>query len=55
MLPTPRFCALKKPDIDKSKRGGDEGFFQVVDDAQLSQIFWQPDSGRLVTIANVAS
>jgi hypothetical protein len=30
-------------------------FFQVIDDAQLSHIFWQPDSGRLVTIANAAS
>lgn len=30
-------------------------FFQVIDDAQLAHIFWQPDSGRLVTIANVAS
>lgn len=30
-------------------------FFQVVDDAQLSHIFWEPDSGRLVTLANVAA
>jgi hypothetical protein len=30
-------------------------FFAVIDDAQLAHIFWQPDSGPLVTIANVAS
>jgi hypothetical protein len=25
-------------------------FFQVVDDAQLSHIFWQPDSGRQLSV-----
>jgi hypothetical protein len=29
-------------------------FYQVVDGATLSHVFWQPDSGRLVTIAKIS-
>lgn len=29
-------------------------FFQVIDDAQLAHVFWQPDSGRLVTVAKIS-
>jgi hypothetical protein len=50
--------AEKTPELeDTTLAAGDSVtgwvFFQAVNSAQLSHIFWQPDSGRLLTLAKV--